>query len=101
LSYHQENITWQSENLTWNIGFFNTVPGANMYEEDYDPEWDDYTDYTSFFFASTGHPTADAANASWKGVNPGSHTIQPYNLCDVAEVINWDAMAVACNKETW
>ncbi|GAA4925054.1 hypothetical protein [Nesterenkonia rhizosphaerae] len=79
MSFHHENVIWQSPDMTWNLGFYERIPG-NTTDPDYDAEWDDDFDHNAFQFVSTGHPTSEAARRSWKGSNPGSSWEVPY--CD-------------------
>ena len=64
MSQNRENVTWQSKDNSWNIGFYDYSASSG------DEEWDvDYTD--NFYWASTGHPTAQSARKAWQGANPG------------------------------
>src|SRR5699024_384716 len=75
MSFKLENVIWQSENGTWNIGFYERMAGGSHFDQDYDPEWDDEFDHNNFQFASCGHPTEEAAYDAWQGGNPGSHDV--------------------------
>jgi len=91
MSFNRENVIWQSKGKTWNIGFFRTA----WVGED-DPEWDVEYDFESFDWASTSHPTEEAAWRSWPGANPGGYSCLTYGddtkaLCD-----KYDQMA-----QTW
>lgn len=74
MSFNRENVIWESENGTWNRGFY-TVHDRWSDDDDFDPEWDVDYDFSSFEWVSTGHPTADAAHASWDGANPGGYSL--------------------------
>ncbi len=78
MSFHRENVTWQSEDGTWSLGFFE-VYSYDSGDDDYDPEWDVDYDYDSFQWVSTGHPTREAAGAAWDGSNPGGTTVCPWD----------------------
>lgn len=70
MSFHHENATWKSpKDGLWYHAFYTRIPGSGG--EDYDPEWDDDFDFESFEWVSQGYPTADAAEQSWCGPNPG------------------------------
>lgn len=99
MSFHRENVTWQSTDGTWNLGFFTVIPGINDDDPDYDPEWDDEVDFGSFEWVTRNHPTVDAARAAWPGANPGgtsiiSHTPNNADVCD-----RYDRMADALDAE--
>ena len=86
MSFHRENVVWQSRDGSWNIGFFDVVwTGA-------DPEWDVEYDYKTFQWASIGHADDCEAEDAWKGSNPGMSVIMGYEnneeQCDA-----YDAMA--------
>jgi hypothetical protein len=72
MSFHRENVIWQSPNGTWSRGFYDF-----FYTGD-DPEWDVEYDMTVFNWCSTGHATEDEAHASWNGANPGGYHFYPY-----------------------
>ena len=72
MSFNRENVVWQSQDGTWNLGFYRVLERFGYSDdEDYDPEWDVDYDYENFEWLSTGHPSLDAARAEWKGANPG------------------------------
>jgi hypothetical protein len=77
MSKNHENVTWQSKDGTWSVGFFTVIQPSYM-DDDYDDEWDVDYDYDSFVFASTGHRTPEQADRSWPGPNPGLVTHIPY-----------------------
>lgn len=92
MSFNRENVTWLSpEDGLWRRGFFTVQERSDSWDEDfyYDPEWDVDYDYSSFQWVSRGCRTADEANASWRGANPGSATI----VDDPAECREYDHMA--------
>lgn len=92
VSFHRENVVWQSEDGTWNRGFY--TANEQFWIDDYDPEWDVDYDYSSFDSVSTGHPTKQAALDSWTGANPGGHTEAAPSAARLAEL---EAMARTCN----
>lgn len=76
MSYNRENVVWQSQNGTWNIGFFATI--QTNFNDDYDDDWDVEYLWDEFEWASTGHSTSTEATNAWYGVNPGGCNILPY-----------------------
>ena len=89
MSFSRENVIWQSANGTWNRGFFS----AHVWGDD--PEWDvEYSD--DFEWVSTGHPTEEAAWASWDGANPGGGWVQPYEERLVEQAAIYDRWAAEC-----
>lgn len=99
VSFSRENVTWQSKDGRWNLGFFETT-WVGSESDGYDPEWDVEYDFSKFEWVSTGHATEQAAHDSWDGANPGGGIGPvPYkgNSKDCKE---YDAMAVACQKQT-
>lgn len=74
MSFNRENVTWQSKDGTWNLGFFTVTWTGNG-----DPEWDVEYDFDTFEWVSKGHPTMDAATQSWDGCNPGGSSIYFYH----------------------
>ncbi|AXV10059.1 hypothetical protein DVS28_b0289 (plasmid) [Euzebya pacifica] len=86
MSFHRENIAWQSKDGTWNLGFFEVVWEGSE-EDGEDPEWDVDYDMSAFEWVTTGHPTQMAARRAWNGSNPGSsmtcrHTPGTAQQCD-------------------
>jgi hypothetical protein len=72
MSFHRENVIWQSPDGTWNRGFYTAE--IEYWKEDYDPEWDVDYNFDEFEWLSSGHPTEEAAHKSWTGSNPGGHS---------------------------
>lgn len=77
MSFNRENVTWQSKDGTWNLGFFKVIEPWS-YDDNYDPEWDVEYDFSVFEWVSTGHHTMDAATQSWPGANPGGSSLYHY-----------------------
>lgn len=80
MSFNRDNVTWQSKDGSWNIGFWSFVETSSWDDDDYDPEWDvEYLDH-SFWFVSTGHSSPDGAWNAYtrQNPNPGSTTVFPY-----------------------
>lgn len=96
MSFHRENIIWQSKNGTWNRGFF-TVAWVDY---DGDPEWDVEYDFDSFEWVSTGHPSEEAAHRSWNGANPGGYDYRPYEAETAKGCDRYDEMAAKAPKPT-
>ncbi len=76
MSLNRENVSWQSANGTWSIGFFE-FRYVNRDSEDFDHEWDVEYDYTEFNWASSGHISAEAAYEAYarNHANPGCGAI--------------------------
>lgn len=91
MSVNRENVTWQSEDGTWSRGFFEHYD-VETEKDDWDFEWDVEYDHSAFIWASGGHPTAEAANASWEGASPGYSLTVPWEGHE-AECASYDAMA--------
>lgn len=69
MSTNRENVIWQSSNGLWNRAFYEFWE-VDTDSDDFDPEWS--VEYgQDFNWVSLGHATADAAEQSWKGSNPG------------------------------
>lgn len=87
MSFHRENVTWQSENLTWNLGFFEVL----WVGED-DPEWD--VEYGSGFEdVYVGYPTREAAWEAFRGPNPGGTSTWAWGEANREQIEAWDAEA--------
>lgn len=74
MSFHRENVIWQSADGTWSRGFFQTYDSGPA-DEDWDPEWDVEYDFDELQWVSTGHASEEAAARSWNGANPGGHDL--------------------------
>ena len=90
---NRENVTWPSEDGTWNIGFFDFWETGG---EDRDFEWDVEYDWDKFNWCSTGHATREDADAAWTGPNPGGGRFYA-EVSD--ETRKYDAMARAWLEE--
>lgn len=78
MSTNRENVIWQSADGTWNRGFYDFYETGDWSDPDYDHEWD--VEYTQdFSWVSTGHPSMEAAERSWRGSNPGGWSEYPYD----------------------
>lgn len=73
MSLNRENRVWQSENGTWNIGFF------PFYQTGDDPEWDVEYDFSRFDYVSTGHRTEVQASRSHPYPNPGGGWVSAFD----------------------
>lgn len=75
MSCNRENVTWQSADGSWNIGFFDFY-SVNQHSEDFDYEWDVEYDHSKFWFLSQGNRTPDAAYEAFTrcNSNPGGTT---------------------------
>lgn len=96
MSFNRENVAWQSQDGTWNLGFYHVLERFGYSDdEDYDPEWDVDYDYENFDWLSTGHPSLDAARASWNGANPGMMVV----ASGEDRVADLEEMAVRFHKQ--
>lgn len=96
MSFNRENVVWQSQDGTWNLGFYRVLERFGYSDdEDYDPEWDVDYDYENFDWLSTGHPSLDAARNSWGGANPGMWVTES----SVERVAELDEMAERFRKQ--
>jgi len=77
MSFNRENITWQSEDGTWNRGFYEVV----WYDHDGDPEWNvEYGENLRWCLtglASEDDACGDAFSWAWGSGNPGGSTVYP------------------------
>jgi hypothetical protein len=90
MSKNRENITWQSEDGKWNIGFYDFQ--ENRDGDDYDSEWDvDYND--KFHWVSAGHASAQQARNAWRGANPGGGSEMAYSEANAKEILELDDQA--------
>lgn len=87
MSTNRENITFQTADGKWNIGFWEFFY-INTDSEDFDSEWDVEYNYSSFWYASTGHATPEKAYEAYtrNHSNPAGTSILTYegneNECD-------------------
>lgn len=89
MSFHRENVIWQSKNGLWSRGFF----AVAWTDYDGDPEWDVEYDWDHFNWASTGHTTEDRAHQSWDGANPGGAIVVTWSEETADECASYDRMA--------
>lgn len=107
MSFNHENVVWQNKDGLWGIGFYERIStGQSTWDDDYDehgydPEWDDDYNYDTFMFASTGHRTQQQAINSWRGANPGSHTVYSHNRANAKEIAEFEDMAKASNNPAY
>lgn len=94
MSYHWENVIWQSKDGSWNRGYFHRISmGSGNWDDDgYDSEWDDEFDHSNFDYLATGIRSEDAAWDFKPHGNPGSATILPY-AGNSKECKHYDLMA--------
>lgn len=74
MSFNRENVTWESKDGTWNLGFFATTWEGSE-SDGFDPEWDVEYDFESFSTVITGRRSPDDALNAWNGANPGGSTV--------------------------
>lgn len=80
MSYHWKNVIWQSKDGSWNRGFYHRISmggfPSSWKDGDYDSEWDDEFDESSFDYARTGFRSEqDAFNWEPSGNPGGAYTI--------------------------
>jgi len=82
MSYHWENVIWQSKDGSWNRGYYKRISMASTggyYDEEYDSEWDDDFDFTGFDYLQTGFRSENDADRYQPHGNPGGATeVYPY-----------------------
>lgn len=97
MSVNRENVTWQTEDGRWSIGFwdFDYVGG-----DDGDYEWDvEYLDH--FNFASTGHATEEAAYAAYtrENANPGGTVVYPWSEANRDRIEGFNKLAADWKRQ--
>lgn len=99
MSFNRENVSWESKNGKWNIGFYSFYSTGAQDGDEEDSEWDVDYSWDSFWFVSTGHNTKmEAMNAYLRqhGNPDGGQTSQYKG--NSAENKRYDAMAYAFNN---
>lgn len=92
MSKNRENVTWQSEDGTWNIGFWDYYETGDPWDDDFDDEWD--VEYTGHFgWVSVGNATPEAARETWRGCNPGGTTIYQWGEANRTHIEQFDSLA--------
>ena len=79
MSFHRENVIWQSADGKWSRGFYDFVVTGE------DPEWD-VMYLSTFNWVSVGHKTEEDANNAWDGANPGSMWVIAFDPSDPKSV---------------
>lgn len=97
MSKNHDNVTWQSADGTWSIGFYaeDYLDCGGNEEEcgDETHEWCRQFDHDRFQFVSCGHASENDAHRAWPGVNPGSSTsMHPYTELSAAGRSEIDAL---------
>lgn len=88
MSVSRENVIWQSEDGTWNRGFYS----YEVIGEDH--EWDVIYDDWRFHWVRTGMKTLREAEDCWRGANPGGYDLYPYHPSSVTIRCEFDRMAL-------
>ncbi|MEU5385960.1 hypothetical protein [Kitasatospora cineracea] len=98
MSLNRENVTWQTENGTWSIGFYDYEEPCEP-DEDYSYEWDVEYTRNRFGWLSTGHPDWGSAMAAYceYNANPGGGTILRRTPDNAAEIARCEELAAAYN----
>jgi hypothetical protein len=92
MSFHRENVTWQSENGKWNLGFYEVLWMGE------DEEWD--VEYGSGFDSVyIGYPTADAAYRAIWGPNPGGTSVYDYGEGNLSVIKHFQDAAEKCDHK--
>ena len=94
MSKNRDNVTWQSQDGRWNIGFFTFYEVGNPMDPDFDPEWDVEYVGDSFWFASSGHQSPESAYEAYnrRYGNPGGTTVIPFSVSSEALCRQYDGM---------
>ena len=97
MSKNRENTAWPAADGTWSIGFYDYHQLRGGDDDDFDDEWDVDYDYSSFWWVSTGHPSADAAMDAYcrTNCNPGGGEVILDRTTSAAECEKLDAMVIA------
>lgn len=91
MSKNRENVIWQSATGTWNRGFY-AYEYINDDSEDFDDEWD--VEYLNHFnWVATGLASEAAAEAAWRGCNPGGWVVVHHSPETAKECAALDALA--------
>lgn len=89
MSFNRENVTFQTADGKWNIGFWNFYETNSYRDEDFDAEWDVEYIYDGFWFSSVGHATPEKAYEAYcrNHSNPAGTEILTYEdneeLCNI------------------
>lgn len=97
MSFHRENVIWESKGGKYYRGFFATL-WVGSEADGYDPEWDVDYDYDNFNNIAGPFYSQQEAYDSWQGANPGSYEVAPY-IKENAELINQYDMMFRKAKE--
>lgn len=95
MSFYRENVTWQTDDGHWRVGFYRVIePDFEDRDEDWDPEWDVDYDDTSFEDVYTG----TSQEAAWAEVdadrpNPGGSMVYRHRPEHAAAIAEFEAMA--------
>lgn len=99
MSKNRENVTWQSKDGSWNIGFYDYHEVRGDDDDEYDAEWDvEYTD--DFHWVSAGHPSAASAERAWTGASPGGGERVSYDEASKEKSEYYDDQAAKLYKDT-
>lgn len=80
MSFNRENVTFQTSDGKWNIGFWNFNETSSYTDENFDPEWDVEYTQDGFWFASVRHSTPEKAYEAYcrNHPNPAGTNIVHY-----------------------
>lgn len=72
MSFYHENVTWQNEDGSWNLGFYKRISRQSYRRDrDYDEEWDAEFDHSKFEYVSFNNLTVSEAYKNSSYPNPG------------------------------
>lgn len=94
MSCNRENVTWQSADGTWNMGFYPFYNVGDTSDPDWDYEWDVEYEYDRFGWITQGHRTPESAYEAYTrcNANPGG-TMEVEWRGNEAECRRYDEMA--------
>lgn len=94
MSCNRDNVTWQTEDGRWSIGFWNFY-NVNEDDPDWDYEWDVEYTWDGFWWCSTGHASEEDAYEAYcrQHANPGGTDVTPWSEENRAEIEQLNALA--------
>ena len=100
MSVNRENVTWQSKDGKWNIGFWDFYNTGSYDDPDFDYEWDVEYSSSEFWFLSRGHATPDQAYAAYtrNNANPGGTVEVPFTEKTAEEISKYEEIAAKFGK---
>lgn len=105
MSFYADHVIWKSIDGTWAYGRYERISNEgrpNAWRDgEYDSEWDDEFDQTTFSIAGGGFMNLDSADFQMRRrmANPGSRNAA--TTATVAERKGWDEMLKAANDPAY